>query len=676
MISKEVVEIYKEMEKEKKKSIYEFFCDFSYRILRIRFNEKRMKEEERVIKFSMLKIQPTSNISAAIIFFIFTSLTTFLISLIFGLSYFFYFLFMICFFTFSIYYYPYLKVKIVRAQASSEMVHCITYMVISLSQLPNLENAVILAYKNLRGPIKKDLGKVLSDFVSQKIFNFEDGLNEVVEKWYTEAKEFSEALKLLIAYSKNPYQGEKLLDEATNLVVDESYQRMEKYARELKLPTTAIMVLGLILPIIGLTLIPLLTIFLPELLNIIGVFFIYDIFLPTIILILVMFVVNGRPLVTSPIELDKPILTFECFGKQVKILPILLILTFVVSIIFIPPIYSNIQNFRLCSTWMNEKFEIDKKPAELKLEVHDCKSLMSDLTMPTIITSTFLLILVLIFTLPIFFYTNNIIVKMKKIRRIEAELDSVLLQISHSLKIGTPFEKSIISLSSRSKVFEIEELLNDLKESILIGKSLYSALFDKNIGIVKKYNSVLLTSIFRIITDISSKGSIYLSQALGTISRHLKKLSLLQNKIEDLVSDNISTIKFMSFFLNPTVAGVATSLGLIIMGILVSLSLSLSSIIPSEEISGIPSIGLPIFDIWKTSNISPAVFQLVIGIYLIEVSIISGILIVGLETGFDLIVWLNQTSKILLISIILFVIFSIVIYVSLSGMIINIFEVA
>ncbi|MEM5879221.1 MAG: hypothetical protein QXU74_01885 [Candidatus Aenigmatarchaeota archaeon] len=674
MVSREVLEIYKEIEREKKKSLYEIFCNFSYNILRIKFNERKMKEEEKIIKFSMLKIPPTSNISATILFFIFSTLMVFVISILFDFSYFFYLLFIIGFFSFSIYYYPYLKVKIVRAQASSEMVHCITYMVISLSQLPNLENAVILAYKNLRGPIKKDFGKVLSDFISQKIFTFEEGLNEVVDKWYVEAKEFSEALKLLIEYSKNPYQGEKLLDEATNLAVDESYQRMEKYARELKLPTTAIMVLGLILPIIGLTLIPLLTIFLPELLNIIGVFFVYDIFLPTILLILIMFVINGRPLVTSPIELDKPIFTVSFLNRQIKFIPLLLFLGLVVSIIFIPNIYSHMRNFQLCSIWMNDKFEAEKKPETLDLNIQECEALVSDLTTPALTASLFLLILIIIFTLPLILYTGNIIEKMKKIRRIESELDSVLLQISHSLKIGTPFEKSIISLSARSKIFEIEELFKDLKENILLGKSLNSALFDKNIGIVKKYNSVMLTSIFRIIADISSKGSAFLSQALETISRHLKKLSLLQNKIEDLVSDNVSTIKFMSFFLNPIVAGVATALGLIIMGILVSLSISMGKIMP-QEVSGIPSIGFPMLEVWKAARVSPAIFQLVIGIYLIEISIISGILVVGLETGFDYIVWINYTSKILLISIIIFVIFSISIYIMLSGMIVNVFQV-
>lgn len=633
-----------------------------------------MKEEEKIVKFSMLKIPPTSNISAAILFFIFSTLIAFLISLFLNFSFFFYLLFMIGFFTFSIYYYPYLKVKIIRAQASSEMVHCITYMVISLSQLPNLENAVILAYKNLRGPIKADLGKVLSDFISKKIFTFEEGLNEVVDKWYIEAKEFSEALKLLISYSKNPYQGENLLDEATSLAVDESYQRMEKYARELKLPTTAIMVLGLILPIIGLTLIPLLTIFLPELLNIIGVFFVYDIFLPTILLILIMFVINGRPLVTSPIELDKPIFTFNFLNKQIKFLPILLFIGLVVSAIFIPNIYSHVRNFQLCSAWMNEKFEPEKKPEILKMNIQECEALIKDLTTPALTASMFLIIIVVIFTLPLILYTGSIIEKMKKIRRIESELDSVLLQISHSLKIGIPFEKSIVSLSAKSKVFEIEELFKDLKESILLGRSLDSALFGKDIGIVKKYNSVMLTSVFRIISDISSKGSVFLSKALETISKHLKKLSSLQNKIEDLISDNVSTIKFMSFFLNPIVAGIATALGLIIMGILISLSISLGKVVP-EEVSGIPSIGFPMLEVWKIARVSPAIFQLVIGIYLIEISIISGILVVGLETGFDYIVWVNYTSKILLISIVIFVIFSISIYVLLSGMIVDIFQV-
>jgi len=673
-ISEEVKEIYEKVEREKKKNIYELFCDFSFKILRIKFDEKKLKEEEKVVNFSMLKIPPTSNISAAILFFIFSFLIVFIFSLFFDFSYFFYLLFIIGFFSFVIYYYPYLMVRMVRAQASSEMVHCITYMVISLSQVPNLENAIILAYKNLRGPIKKDLEKILVDFITQKIFSFEEGLKAVAKKWYLEAREFSEALELLIAYSKNPYEGEKLLDEAINLAVDDSYQRMEKYARELKTPTTAIMVLGLILPVIGLTIIPMLTIFLPELLSIAGVFFVYDIFLPTILFILIMFVINGRPLVASPIELEKNLFSFKIFERQVNFLPIFLILILIVFVLLSIPVYFHTKNFVLCSEWMNERFESTKKPESLELNEDECKNILKDITTPAIMASLPLLVSIIPFSLFIIFYTGKIIEKMKKIRRIESELDSVLLQIAHSLRTGTPFEKSIISLSTRTKVFEIEELFKDLKENILLGKSLNSALFDPKTGIVKKYNSVLLISVFKIIADISSKGSSFLSEALTTISRHLKRLSSLQNKIEDLISDNVSTIKLTSFFLNPFVGGVATALGLIILGILVSLSLAMENIMPEEEVSGIPSIGIPILNVWRTSRISPSIFQLVIGIYIIEISIISGILVVGLETGFDYVVWLNYTAKILFISTLIFVSVSIFIYLSLSGLVASIFE--
>jgi len=673
--SSEIKSIYEQIERRKKKNIYEMFCDFSFNLLRLKFDENVLKNEENVIKFSGLKIFPTSNISAAAIFFMSSLFAIILFSIFFGLSPFFFLLLMSFFFTFLIYYYPYLLMKIMRAQASSEMVLCITYMVISLSQVPNLENAIVFAYKNLKGPVKKDLGDILADFINNKIHNFEEGLEKIVDKWYVEAKEFSEALKLLIAYSRNPYKGKKLLDEAVNLAVDNSYQRMERYARNLKLPTTAILVLGLILPIIGLTLIPMITIFLPELLNITGVFFIYNLFLPTILFILVTLVIEGRPLTTSLIKLEGgDTFAFKLFGRSIDGFLLLTMIAVSIAVIFGTMIYLDTRNYQMCTSWMNDTFAFDKKPSALNLDINECKELLTDLVSSILKPSLFLLVIVCIFSIPLFLHTNRIIEKMEKIRKIESELGTSLLQIAHNVKIGTPFEASILTMSIKSQNFEIEELFKNLKENLILGKSLKNAFFEEKIGVAHKYNSSLLTSVFDIILDVSSKGSYYLSEALETVSRYLQTLSNLQNKIEDLISDNVSTINFMSFFLNPVVAGVSVALGMIIMAILTALSMNLPNIMP-QDVSGIPTMGLPFLDTWKLSTIPPMLFQLVIGIYLIELSIISGYLVTGLEKGFDYTVVINYISKILLVSTFLFLVISIVIYLSLSGLALSIFEI-
>lgn len=674
MIDPELKKIYEEIIKERKKNLYENFCSFSRAIIKIKLSGDRLENEKETIQFSRLKIEPGANISASAIFFLISFLIP--ISLLYFFNFFQYFIYVFVisgFISFLIYYYPHLKMKVVRASASSEMVLCITYMTISLSQVPNLENAVVFAYKNLAGPIKKDLEDLIIKFFEGQIFNFKDGLNYIADKWYKEGKEFSEALKLLISYSENSYENETMLDTALNMIVDDSYFRMEKYARELRLPTTAIVVLGIILPVIGLVLIPMLTIFLPEMLDMFGVFFIYDIFLPFILFFLITFVMEGRPLTTSPIILENPLET-EFFGRSLNILIPLSLIAIILIFYFGNSVYQSSRNYQLCTIWAKNTFSSEKMPENLKLNVEECKAVLSDLLGSSLYSLLLLFSVAFTFSIPLLFITQSPIKKRDKIRKVESELPMGLLEIGYGVKAGKPFEVAILKSVFKSTSFETTKLFNRLKENISLGYTVKGAVFDDNVGIVKYYNSALLHSIFKVIIDVSEKGTIYLHKALITFSGYLRTVTKLQNKIDDMISESVSTLKFMAFVLTPIVSGVAISLAMIILGILSALLIKLGGILPTDA-SGIPSIGMPFIDLFGASTVSPSIFQLAIGIYLLEMCIIYGIFINGLENGFDYVVGINYISKIIIISMLIFVSVSVIIYLSLSGLMASLIEI-
>jgi len=669
----ELEKIYEEIRKRGEKSIYEKFCAFSKYLISIKLNKDNLESENQVIEFSKLKIEPGANISAAVIFFI-ISLSTFLVMLFVLnlLQFFFYFLAVCSFVSFLVYYYPYLKLKIVRASASSEMVLCITYMTISLSQTPNLENAVVFAYENLTGPIKKDLGDLIKKFFEGKIFNFKDGLNYIADKWYKEGKEFSEALKLLISYSESPYENKAMLDSALSMIVDDSYARMERYARDLRLPTTALVVLGIILPVIGLVLIPMMTIFLPEMLNIFGVLFIYDVFLPFILFLLTTFIIEGRPLTASPVILKNPF-EMKLLGRNMNIFLVLSIISIIVIFGFSGYVYRNIKNYEFCSAWAKDSFSSDKKPENLELNIDQCKDVLSNLLGSITPSLLMLFIPSLIFSVPLFSVTNAPIKTRNRIRAVESELPTCLLEIGYGVKSGKPLEIAIRNSIFKSSSFETTKMFEKLKDNISFGYTVKNAIFDKDVGVLKYYNSALITYIFRIITEIAEKGTFYLHKSLLTLSDYLKTVSKLQNKIDDIISEPLSTLKFMAFVLTPLVSGIAISLAMIILGILSALTIKIGGIVPPEA-TGIPSIGLPFISLFNSSTVSPALFQIAIGIYMIEMCIIYGVLINGLENGFDFVVGVNYIAKIIGISMLIYVAVSITIYLMLSGLVTSLLE--
>jgi hypothetical protein len=652
-------------------SIYERFCIFSYNILRFKFPDDFIEKEKRALEFCNLNIPPTSNISAAFLFFMLSFITTIFTSLLFGFSLFFYLFIIFGFFSFLIYYFPYLFVRYIRIASSSEMTLCITYMVISLSRTPNLENAILFTYKNLRGPLKRDFEKIVTDFNFRKIYSMEEGIKRVIDKWSLEAREFSDALKLLVEYAKYPYRGEKMLEEAVRLTVDGSYSKMMKYARDLKLPTTAILVLGIILPVIGLTLIPLITIFIPELLSMPMVFFVYNFFLPVILFSLVLMLVEGRPMTFSNVAIVYNPLTVNFSGKSFNLLLISFLILLPLFIYLILGIINDARNYVACSKWAKSGFDPSKKP-EIDINSEECKFYLTDLIYQSIKPSALLIFFVAAIFLPIYLRNRRSISEIEKIRRVELSIGTLLFQLAHKTSTGVPFEEAVFSLEEKAQTQEVNDMIKELKRSLSFFGNVRDALLGE-FGVINKYNSTIISSVFEIIAEVSSKGSFYLSKALSTFSRYLQNLSNLQEKIEDLISDNISTLKFMSYFLTPIVGGVSVSLGLIILAILGNLSVAMQQIMPKE--SGLPSVGLPMINLWSASSVPPSLFHLAIGIYILELFIISSFFVVGLENGFDKIYFIENLGKTTLISFLLFITISFIVYAFLSGLVISLFVV-
>ena len=218
-----------------------------------------------------------------------------------------------------------------------------------------------------------------------------------------------------------------MLEEAVRLVVDESYTRMTKYARELKLPTTAILVLGVILPVIGLTLIPLLTIFLPEILNISAVFFVYDFFLPLLLFSLILMLVESRPLTASSIQIGSNPFYVNLFGKRLNLLFISFLIFLPISLFLLSKIFSDVKIYYACVEWGKSGFDVAKKPTP-NISVEECKFYMTDLIYQSILPSLLLLLFVLFFLLPLYFRNKKYVEQRKRIKQAESELGTLLFQ--------------------------------------------------------------------------------------------------------------------------------------------------------------------------------------------------------------------------------------------------------
>ena len=240
---------------------YEKLCNFSEKVLKIKPDKKKEQDMNEIISISHLSITPSGSISfsflAPIVIILFGSLISFLLVQ----SNFFIFFFFI------------IGISLVRPlgklpeyiannwrlKASNQMVLCIFYVVTYMRHTSNLENALEFAADHLAPPLSLDLKKVLWDVETEKYSSIKESLDMYLETWKKWNFEFIESFHLI---ESSLYEGSEerrlnALDKSLDVILDETYEKMLHYAHNLQSPITMLHMLGIIMPILGLVILPL-----------------------------------------------------------------------------------------------------------------------------------------------------------------------------------------------------------------------------------------------------------------------------------------------------------------------------------------------------------------------------------------------------------------------------------
>jgi len=213
-------------------------------------------------------------------------------------------------------------------------------------------------------------------------------------------------------------------------------------------------------------------------------------------------------------------------------------------------------------------------------------------------------------------------------RRVESEFAEALFQLGSQISSGSPIEISIERSMDRIENLKIKDLfakaLNNMK---MLGHTFSQAFFDPEYGAIRYYPSKMIKSVIRTVVESSKKGVNTAAQAMLSVSRYLKGLHETQEDVKEQLSDTINSLKFQAYFLSPMISGVIVTMAIIIIQILQSLNVQTSgmSFISQGNIS----------DLFGGIAITPFEFILVVGIYLIESSLILAMFTSQIESGDD-----------------------------------------
>ncbi|TKJ17567.1 hypothetical protein CEE44_03470 [Candidatus Woesearchaeota archaeon B3_Woes] len=652
ILSREYQEFKKEL-MSKKVTLYEKACNFSESVVEIKPKPEMAEKLQRLINISHLDITPTGAVTFSVIgpiIFIFVSI---LFSLMLGSGVFFItvalFVGLVLIKILSSL--PELIANNWRMKSSNQMVICIFYIVTYMRHTSNLENAIGFASDHLAPPLSLDMKKVLWDIETKEYSSIKDALDSYLETWREWNLEFIEAFHLVESslYESSEQRRVELLDKSLDVMLEETYEKMLHFAHDLQSPITTLHMLGVVMPILGLVILPLVVSFM-EGVKWYHLSVLYNVLLPLGIFYMAKNILSTRPTGygDSSSDEDNPELkkksgVVELGPLKLKSTPMIISLVFICIFFFIgfSPIW-----IHMVAPDYDMGFGEDSETSvcgstfcllEYKMSKATEGPNYGKIIGPYGIGATILGLMIplglgvgagLYFKLR----SKNVMEIRNNAKNLEKEFAAALFQLGNRLGDGIPSELAFERVSDTMKGTASGNFFGLVSANIKkMGMSVHEAIFNKKTGAILSFPSNIIESSMKVLTVSVKKGPKVAAQALINVARYIKEIHRVDERLKDLMADIVGSMRSQIRMLTPVVSGIVIGITSMITTILGKLG----SMFPTGEggesaIAGASNVATMFGD-----GVPAYYFQIVVGIYVVQVVYILTIVINGIENGSD-----------------------------------------
>ncbi|RLE39358.1 hypothetical protein DRJ17_01395 [Candidatus Woesearchaeota archaeon] len=631
-------------------NLYEKACKIAYNILKIRPDQKSAQKIQQDIEMAHLNITPGGVLSLAIfaplIVFIVGALLSFLVVSLIGAGspmFFILFFLIIAAAVFMVFNrLPSFLAVNYRLKASNQMVQSVFYVVTFMRHTSNLERAINFAADHVTPPLALDLKKVLWDVETGKFDTVIHSLEAYLETWKTYNKEFVEAFHLIESSLYVPSEARRLeaLDKALNVILDGTYEKMLHYAQNLKSPITTLFMMGVILPVLGLVILPLITTFMSKPPNgtnpyILAVYIgaLYVIALPAVVYFLGKKILASRPTGYGAVDVTdinpklkkyKKVM-FNVGNKTYYINPaiIAIVTGCLMFILGLSPVILHAVGFggpdEVPFMGVHKFFDYKEWSAGTFIGPYGLGA--------TLISMIFPLALGLSAGLYYHLISKNVIKIRKRSKELEAEFASALFQLGNRLADGVPAELAFQDVSKSmtgtvsAKFFNIA--VNNMRN---LGMGIEESLFDEKIGAIKYFPSSQIISAMKVLVESAKRGPLVASKAMINISKYIKQMHKVNERLKDLLAEVLSSMKSQIRFMTPIIAGIVVGITSMITTIVGQLTSGKFSEALGEQaaIANLLGFGVPSY-----------FFVLIVGAYVVLLIYILTVIVNGIENGAD-----------------------------------------
>lgn len=538
------------------------------------------------------------------------------------------------------YYKPKYAAQSKLIESSGEMILAILYMVVYMRSSPNLEGAVRFAALNLEGPISDDLKSVLWNLEIGKYNRIDGALENYTRRWKDYNDDFLESLNLLRSAMNqpDPQRRESMLQDSIDNILDGTQEKMKHYAQNLETPVMILNAMGAMLPVLGMIMLPLISVFMGDAITPMHLFLLFNVLLPTFLFWFMKRVLSSRPptVATKPVDdstlPERGKYTFDVLGKTIRapVWPLGIIIFFFFATYGIVGYLSTLgAGEGLLLLYPAGDFSVSQVPS-IYLQSGGALD-----PLPMLMRSVSI-----IFGLGVGIGAVKTLGNLerreaeKNLSKIEDQFPNALFELGNKISGGTPVEIALQEAAEATSELEISDLFGKASENVKdMGMTFEQSIMDDRYGALRQFPSQMIRTVMKAIIESSRKGTNMASTAMLTISKYLKNIHKTQEQLNDLMEDTTTTIQMLAYLLAPVVSGVAVGMSQTIITAMTTLSKSVTE----SEIGNQPgaSAGLGGVISGFDSAIPPELLQFVVGVYLIQLLYILGSFFTKIKKGED-----------------------------------------
>jgi hypothetical protein len=474
-----------------------------------------------------------------------------------------------------------------------------------LSLNTSIEYAFIETTKGLTGTTGKQFRDIQQKIEIKKYSTLGDAFEDYIPKWMEINPEFVKGLNMIQTSALAPLgEREPMLRECIKTIIQSYYNIGKRSTETLSNQAKSLISIGVMLPMMSLIMLPLISVFLPNMINVPMLIFIYDISCPALLMLFAMqFALNRVQVNTIDLSLSPK------FKKMEPIFPYLC-----AAIIIVAAIPAAVHFL-----------DMDLSTQEGVAKEYDFWSL--------VVVWGMLAGLVAGICIYLFRYITLNEKTWKEMSEVEEDLPHLLQIISSYLVLNRPMESIIEDVKSDYikhgfKKHAVVKILEEITNSMYHTKKTLGEIVEKKLPEI--IASKRLVQVMRRIVHFADIDIASAAKSAKMIRSQTLSIFRLDNYMRTLLNDTFATVSVSIKALAPILASTA-----VIMSVAIVMSLEY---ITNEMENIAKSMGLRDFTLQlvdPSTIIPPTVVLAIVGIYIILTLVVLSIFLANIKYGSD-----------------------------------------